>query len=103
MEITVQSSRVVPYSPEIAEMLGSIQAAIYFRQLLYCQKYCKTQDGWFSRSVRELQKATYLSRFQQEAARKILSDKGWIITALRCRDRGAPTLHYKVLASVKPV
>lgn len=103
MKIKVHSARVVPYSPEIAGMLRSINAAIYFRQLDYYQKYCKTQDGWFSKSVQELQDVTYLTRFQQEAARKLLTDKGWVQTTLRCRNGGAPTLHFKVLASVDVV
>lgn len=103
MKITVQSKHVVPYSPEIAAMLGSINAAIYFRQLDFTQHYCKTRDGWFSCSVQEIRNATYLSRFQQEAARRLLVDKGWVRAALRCRSGGTPTLHYKVIASITVV
>lgn len=101
MEITVHSNRAVPYSPEIAAMLKGVPYAIYFRQLQHGQKHKADVEGWFAFSVEDMRQATFLSRFQQESARALLVKLGWIETALRCRNGGAPTMHFRVLASVK--
>jgi hypothetical protein len=86
--------RTIAYLPVFAQLVG-INAAIMLSQLIFWSNNARAieREGWFYKSVRELQEETGLSKRQQQSARQILLDTGLIEAKLV----GIPrTWHYKV-------
>lgn len=88
--------RVIAFKPQIAEFLGSIEAAIYFQQLLHWQKYAKRVDGFIYKSAKEIQEETCISEKIQRRCRTQLERLGWIELKKKMAN-GHPTYHFKVL------
>jgi len=88
--------KVIAFHPELVEILGDIQTAIYFQQLYYWRDKGGRKDGYVYKSKKEIEKETTLSRFHQDKARKKLVELGWI-SVKKFKANGAPTLHFKCL------
>ena len=94
--IYFEDLKVIAYKPQIANWLGSIEAAIYFQQLSHWQKYAKRQDGFIYKSAREIEEETCISERTQRRCRDILVRVGWI-EVKKVMANGSLTYHFKVL------
>jgi len=65
--------QVIQFYAEFAKLTGSIPAAVFLTHALRFQRRC---GGWFCKTIAEWEKATTLSREQQELARQKLSALG---------------------------
>lgn len=93
--IDMLEDRPVAYHPKLAKCVGGVKAAIMLCQLLYwaAGKTAKSRDGWFYKSVAEMEEETGLSKDEQQTARDKLDDLGVIDSKLK----GIPrTWHYRV-------
>lgn len=78
---------VVAFHPIFAQITESITAGLMLSQAWYWKdKGTKDPNGWFHKSQKEWQKETRLTRYEQEGAREILQDKGF----MRERRSGQP-------------
>lgn len=96
---TLEAERVIAFRPEIARLLGSINAAILYQQLTFWSDKGGRGDGLVYKTAREIEGETTLTEKQQRAARKILVDMGWLEVQLMKAD-GSPTLHFRCLIDV---
>ena len=78
----ILGSRPVAYYPALARRVGGVKAAVMLSQLLYWSFNSATQnrDGWFYKTIEEMEEETGLSRWEQEGARKDLQNRGLIET-----------------------
>ena len=84
--------RPVAYHPDFAKAIGSVQAALFLSQLLYCSDK-ENNNGWIYKTQKEFYEETGLSRREQETARKKLKELG----ILEEKYQGIPRkLYYKV-------
>lgn len=84
----------IAFYPELARKLNSIEATVFYQYLVSC---CKGQGEYVVYQTKEIiQKETTLNRYQQDKAREILEEAGWVRTFLSKED-GAPVLHYEIL------
>ena len=65
--------QVIEFYAEFAKLTGSIPAAIF---LTYALRFQRRYGGWFPKTIAEWEKATTLSREQQDSARQKLRDLG---------------------------
>lgn len=89
------TDRPVAYHPMLAKCVGGVKAAIMLCQLLYWAKgkTAQSRDGWFYKSVAEMEEETGLSKEEQQTARDKLDDIGIIESKLK----GIPRhWHYRV-------
>jgi len=91
----VEELRVIAYRPQVANFLGSIEAAIYHQQLSYWQGKAKSEDGFFYKSANEIYDETFITEKQQRRCRAQLVKMGWIEVEKRMAN-GHPTYHFKV-------
>lgn len=91
------SDRPVAFHPQIARLLGSINAGLLFQQLAYWSN-TKTDSepgygAWIWKTQAELESETAMSRYEQEGARKILRR----LRVMEEKRRGIPArLHYRI-------
>lgn len=83
----------VAYHPEFTRFLGSCKASIFLAQLIYWEGKQKDPNGWMYKTRQELQRETALTRHEQDAARKILKEKGYIQEKLK---QIPPKVHFKI-------
>ena len=89
--------RYVQFYPVLAELTGSVKAALLLGQALYWTRSYLIEhperDNWFWYTAREWQASTGLSRREQENARRNLIAHGYVLQ----RRIGMPArLHFKV-------
>jgi hypothetical protein len=73
-------AKTVAYQPAFRKITGSTKAALLLSQLWYWRdKGTIDPNGWFYKVQSELKAETGLTRQEQETARKILSEKGFIV------------------------
>lgn len=84
----------IAFYPDLARLLGNIEAAIYYQQLYYWSDKGSREDGFIYKTKDEIEEETTLSRFQQDRCRKQLEENGWLETKL-VRANGHPTVHYR--------
>ncbi len=85
----------VSFCPGLVKVLGSVEAAIFFGQLLYWHGKGAKGD-WVYKTIKECEYETGLSRYQQESAIKKCTALGFLETKLA----GIPaTRHFKVKLS----
>lgn len=80
------SCRPVAYYPRLAKAVGGVKCAVLLSQLLYWngdESVTKEKDGWFFKSVDELEAETGLEKWEQATARKELTDRGLIESVLK--------------------
>jgi len=75
LQIKTENShmQVIEFYAEFAKVTGSITAAVFLTHALRCQR---RYGGWFPKTIAEWEKATTLSRKQQDLARQKLRALG---------------------------
>ena len=91
------SDRPVAFHPQIARLLGSINAGLLFQQLAYWSNTKPDSEpgygAWIWKTQAELEEETAMSRYEQEGARRILR-RTRVVEENR---RGIPArLHYRI-------
>lgn len=86
--------RPVAYFPKLNHITGGVKETLFLCQLLYWEGKQRSKDGWIYKTVEEMTEETGLSRREQERARKVLREKGFIQEKLAQVPR---RLHYKVM------
>lgn len=69
--------RPIAFHPIFAELTGSVHAALMLSQAIYWTTKTTDKDGWFYKTREQWQEETYLTRYEQAAARKILVKTGF--------------------------
>ena len=63
----------------LVPVTGSVTAALMLSQAIWSSQACKPEaDGWFVKSREEWEDETGLSRWEQETARRVLRDGGFL-------------------------
>lgn len=89
--------RPVSFHRCLARLAGSVHAGLMLSQALYWSSRTKDPDGWFWKKQEEWYEETMLTRWEQEAARKLLRKTGVWEEALR----GIPAkLYFKIDVTV---
>lgn len=96
----MRARRVIAFYPELVDLLGSINSAIFYQQLYYWSDKGSREDGFVYKSRKEIEDETTLSRFQQESVVENLVKLGWLETKKE-KANGAPTIHYKCLFDIR--
>jgi len=82
--------RVVPFSADLARMLGGVNEAIFLQQCVYWGERTPREDGWYYKTIKDMKQETSLSRYKQKKASKKLEDLGLIETKII----GLPTIRH---------
>jgi len=86
-------SKPVAYYPDFAAISGSTNAGVLLSQLFYWKDKESDPDGWIYKTQKDWQTEIYLTRNEQETARKKLRENG----ILQERLKGNPAkLYYKI-------
>ena len=87
----------INFHPAVAKLCGSANAGLMCSQGLYWSRMPNVQQkgGWFYKTSVEWQEETCLTRREQDTARKVLVEKGFMETKLE-KVNGAPTLHFRM-------
>jgi hypothetical protein len=93
-EVRALLSRPIAFYPIFARIGGSVNAGLFLSQAFYwTNTLTEARDGWFYKKRDDWEAETFLSRREQEGARKSLRDAG----LLEERQCGVPpTLHYRI-------
>jgi len=82
------------FVPEVAIALGSVNAALMLCYLVHWEGKGWKRDGWIYKTMEEMRTGTGLTKNQQESARKILKQCGFIQVE---RKGTHGKLHYRVI------
>lgn len=93
--ILIPLERVIAFSPQLARVLGGIEAAIYLQQLYFWSDKGSRSDGFIYKTKDDIEAETTLTRRQQDPIRKRLEALGLLETKL-VKANGSPTLHYRL-------
>ncbi len=77
----LQRNRPIRYCTNLAQIVGSVKAAILLSQMIYWTKKgveVKANDGWFRKRSEHWTIETGLTRHEQDTARKLLVDIGFL-------------------------
>jgi hypothetical protein len=86
-------ARPIAYHAVFAKVAGSVAGGILLSQLYYWQPRCGDPNGWIYKTETEWQEETYLSRREQQTARKQLISAG----VLETKRKGVPArLYYRL-------
>lgn len=86
----------IAFYPQLAQELGSIEAAIYYQQLYYWSDKGYLEDGWIYKTKKEIEEETTIPARTQDRIRARLEEMGWLEVRI-AKVKGAPTTHYKCL------
>lgn len=91
------SDKPVAFRPQLARLLGRINAALFFQQIAFWSNTkLDSESGygaWIYKTQAELESETAMTRYEQESARKLLRRKGVLEEKLS----GIPArLHYRI-------
>ena len=91
------SDRPIAFHPQLARLLGGINAALLFQQIAFWSNTKPDSrpgyGAWIWKTQSELEVETAMTRYEQEGARRILRGKG-VVEEKRC---GVPArLHYRI-------
>jgi hypothetical protein len=75
--------RPIAFQPVFARVCGSINAGLMLSQAYYWTPRTSDPRGWFYKTQSEWKEETYLTRYEQETARRILKAKGFLQEHLR--------------------
>lgn len=70
--------RPVAYYPMLAELTGSVAAALFLCQMLYWHDKGEDPGGWIYKTREEMTGETGLSRYEQESSRRNLKKLGFL-------------------------
>lgn len=91
------SDRPIAFHPQLARMLGGINAALLFQQIAFWSN-TKADSGsgygaWIWKTQADLESETTMTRYEQEGARSLLRRRG----VVEEKRRGVPArLHYRI-------
>jgi hypothetical protein len=71
-------NRAFPYYPELCAITGGVGPTLLLCQLLYQSQRVADADGWLTKTTKELEAETGLSRDQQQHARRRLRQRGFL-------------------------
>lgn len=88
-------TRPIAFQPIFAEICEDLNAGLMLSQLWYWKdnKSAVQRGGWFYKTRSEWKEETFLSRFQQEQARKLLKKRKFIVESFH---GSPPKLYFKV-------
>jgi hypothetical protein len=96
----------IAYDPELAkDIFGSDPiVAIYYEKLLrYEQILPRDREGFFTRTIKQIEEATCIKRTKQERVRKWLEEHRFIVAMVKTRPGTAISqLHFKVVDKNRP-
>lgn len=93
MIIDLLESKPILFNPDLAKVLGTVNAGLFLSQLLYWRGKGKDPE-WVYKTVKEFEEETTLTKYQQLSAQKICVDKG----VLEVKHRGIPPKrHFKII------
>jgi hypothetical protein len=75
--------RPIAFHRAFADLAGSAAGGLFLSQLFYWSDKGTDPDGWIYKSIEEWREETCLTRYEQEAARKILTASGILETERR--------------------
>jgi hypothetical protein len=85
--------RSISYQPEFSHITGAVTAGLFVCNLVQWTGKQKDPDGWIYKTQDEIMQETGLTRREQETARKILKNKGF----LEEERRGIPSrIYYRI-------
>jgi len=85
--------RPIYYQPELSHVTGAVTAGLFICNLVQWTGRQRDADGWIYKTQDEITRETGLTRREQETARKILKDRGF----LHEERRGIPSrVYYRV-------
>lgn len=85
--------RPIAFHRCFAAVTGSVNAGLMLSQAVYWTRRTNDPDGWFYKSAKEWEDETYLTRREQETARKALNLTSFWSEKLKGRPA---TLHFRV-------
>ncbi len=86
-------SKPIAFHASLAIIGGSVASGLMLSQAFYWSTRTKKGDGWFYKSREEWFEETTLTRREQETARKMLKERGFMEESLR----GVPaTMHFRI-------
>ena len=62
----------------LVPVTGSVTAALMLSQAIWASQASEEADGWFTKSREEWEEETGLSRWEQQTARRVLRDGGFL-------------------------
>lgn len=93
-EVLRKVGKPVAYYPEIARALGSVKCGIFLCQFMYWEGRQADPEGWIYKTMVEIESETGLSRFEQESARKTLTE----MQIMEQKKKGMPAkLYYRFI------
>lgn len=75
MVLKVLGTRPIAFNPDLSRMFGSVNAGLFFSQLLYWNEKGRNKE-MFYKTVKEIYEETTLTKSQQLLAQKICVSKG---------------------------
>lgn len=75
--------RPIAFHRAFADLAGSAAGGLFLSQLFFWSDKGSDPDGWIYKSIEEWREETCLTRYEQEAARKILTASGILETERR--------------------
>lgn len=97
----------IAYDPYLARKRfnADLVVTIYYLKLLrYDVVLKKDEEGFFTRSARQIEGATCITRRQQERARKWLEEHAFITTAVKPPYGSiGPQLHFQIIDKNRPL
>ena len=94
----------IAYDPFLAreKFNADMVIAIYYLKLLrYDEVLTKDADGFFKRSMKQIEQDTCIKRRQQERARNWLESHNLIITKVKVPEkRNIPYIHFKIIDKI---
>lgn len=90
----------IAFNPQLVEIVGDMQTAIFYQQLHYWSDKGAREDGYIYKKKEEIEYETTLSPYQQDRSRKKLVELGFL-KVKKVKVNGSPTLHYKCLKDPK--
>ena len=92
-DFLIDIGRPVAYYPQLSHITGGVKETLFLCQLLYWNGKQANKNGWIYKTQKEMFEETGLSRYEQEAARRNLREKGFIKEVRK----GVPAkMHYRV-------
>lgn len=76
-------SRPIAFHPALARLCGSVTAGLMLSQAIYWSERTEGGCGWFYKTQAQWQEEICLSRTEQDTARRILRERGFVKEELR--------------------
>lgn len=97
------SIRPIAFRPELVDLFGDIETALYFQQIVYWSDKGSREDGLFYKTVKDFQYEITLSRYKQERARKKLLTMNLIECKNMRTPSGLTSLHFGLTETGKEI